>query len=104
MVDINLRVIYRPEPSSLPQMYRTLGLDYDERHVAPPRFLSSNASPPCPSLARHLAVSHPLSGAKHLDLMLSMPPCALHMPSPSCTLADRRPETFPAAAGFSLRL
>uniref|UniRef100_A0A6U4JE51 Prohibitin n=2 Tax=Hemiselmis andersenii TaxID=464988 RepID=A0A6U4JE51_HEMAN len=31
MVDINLRVIYRPQTESLPQMYRTLGLDYDER-------------------------------------------------------------------------
>jgi prohibitin 2 len=31
MVDINLRVIYRPNAESLPQMYRTLGLDYDER-------------------------------------------------------------------------
>jgi hypothetical protein len=31
MVDINLRVIYRPNTDKLPQMYRTLGLDYDER-------------------------------------------------------------------------
>mmetsp|Transcript_30366 Transcript_30366/g.73022 ORF Transcript_30366/g.73022 Transcript_30366/m.73022 type:complete len:301 (-) Transcript_30366:306-1208(-) len=31
MVDINLRVIYRPMQEKLPQMYRTLGLDYDER-------------------------------------------------------------------------
>mmetsp|Transcript_1789 Transcript_1789/g.4220 ORF Transcript_1789/g.4220 Transcript_1789/m.4220 type:complete len:297 (+) Transcript_1789:102-992(+) len=31
MVDINLRVIYRPNTEMLPQMYRTLGLDYDER-------------------------------------------------------------------------
>jgi prohibitin 1 len=31
MVDINLRVIYRPIVEKLPDMYRTLGLDYDER-------------------------------------------------------------------------
>mmetsp|Transcript_34429 Transcript_34429/g.71028 ORF Transcript_34429/g.71028 Transcript_34429/m.71028 type:complete len:301 (-) Transcript_34429:86-988(-) len=31
MVDINLRVIYRPMQEKLPQMYVTLGLDYDER-------------------------------------------------------------------------
>ncbi len=31
MVDINLRVIYRPMVEKLPDMYRTLGLDYDER-------------------------------------------------------------------------
>jgi hypothetical protein len=33
MVDINLRVIYRPMVSKLPDMYRTLGLDYDERYA-----------------------------------------------------------------------
>ena len=31
MVDINLRIIYRPQIDRLPDMYRTLGLDYDER-------------------------------------------------------------------------
>ena len=31
MVDINLRVIYRPMVDKLPDMYRTLGMDYDER-------------------------------------------------------------------------
>ena len=31
MVDINLRVIYRPMVEKLPDMYRTLGMDYDER-------------------------------------------------------------------------
>jgi len=31
MVDINLRIIYRPNVDKLPDMYRTLGLDYDER-------------------------------------------------------------------------
>jgi len=55
MVDINLRVIYRPEPSSLPQMYRTLGLDYDERYHACPH-LAVIQRPPCPSLPRHLAI------------------------------------------------
>ena len=32
MVDINLRIIYRPQVDKLPDMYRTLGLDYDERY------------------------------------------------------------------------
>lgn len=32
MVDINLRIIYRPQIDKLPEMYRTLGLDYDERY------------------------------------------------------------------------
>ncbi|EKX50901.1 hypothetical protein GUITHDRAFT_134990 [Guillardia theta CCMP2712] len=31
MVDINLRLIYRPVVDKLPEMYRTLGMDYDER-------------------------------------------------------------------------
>ena len=31
MVDISLRVIYRPMVEKLPEVYRTLGLDYDER-------------------------------------------------------------------------
>ena len=31
MVNIGLRVLYRPEQQQLPSMYRTLGLDYDER-------------------------------------------------------------------------
>eukprot|EP00960_Hanusia_phi_P071856 767647-Hanusia_phi.AAC.5 len=31
MVDINLRLIYRPVIDKLPEMYRTLGMDYDER-------------------------------------------------------------------------
>jgi hypothetical protein len=31
MVDINLRVIFRPMVHKLPEVYRTLGLDYDER-------------------------------------------------------------------------
>ena len=31
MVDINLRVIYRPVVDKLPETYRTLGMDYDER-------------------------------------------------------------------------
>ena len=31
MVNIGLRVLARPDASSLPSMYRKLGLDYDER-------------------------------------------------------------------------
>jgi len=31
MVDIHARIIYRPNVDRLPEMYRTLGLDYDER-------------------------------------------------------------------------
>lgn len=31
MVNISLRVLSRPEPSELPQIYRQLGVDYDER-------------------------------------------------------------------------
>lgn len=31
MVDINVRIIYRPNIEKLPEMYRSLGLDYDER-------------------------------------------------------------------------
>lgn len=31
MVNIGLRVLFRPEQEKLPSMYRTLGLDYDER-------------------------------------------------------------------------
>jgi prohibitin 2 len=31
MVNINCRVLSRPEVSALPQIYRTLGSDYDER-------------------------------------------------------------------------
>lgn len=31
MVNIRLRVLFRPEASRLPQLYRTFGLDYDER-------------------------------------------------------------------------
>lgn len=42
MVDINLRVIYRPMVEKLPDMYRTLGMDYDERVRATPSSL-------CPS-------------------------------------------------------
>jgi len=30
-VNITLRILFRPEPSSLPQIYGTLGIDYDER-------------------------------------------------------------------------
>ena len=31
MVNIGLRVLYRPEQQQLPSMYRLLGVDYDER-------------------------------------------------------------------------
>ncbi len=31
MVNIGLRVLYRPDPVFLPNMYRQLGVDYDER-------------------------------------------------------------------------
>lgn len=31
MVNIGLRVLFRPEQHELPSMYRNLGLDYDER-------------------------------------------------------------------------
>lgn len=31
MVNIGLRVLYRPEIGGLPDLYRQLGLDYDER-------------------------------------------------------------------------
>lgn len=31
MVNITLRVLARPDPTKLPTIYRTLGLDYDER-------------------------------------------------------------------------
>ena len=31
MVNIGLRVLYRPEQGKLPDMYRLLGTDYDER-------------------------------------------------------------------------
>lgn len=31
MVNISLRVLYKPDTATLPQMYRELGLDYDER-------------------------------------------------------------------------
>ena len=31
MVNMGLRVLYRPDQKELPEMYRQLGLDYDER-------------------------------------------------------------------------
>lgn len=31
MINISLRVLYRPDPTKLPQVYRYLGLDYDAR-------------------------------------------------------------------------
>lgn len=31
MVNIGLRVLHRPSESKLPEMYRQLGLDYDDR-------------------------------------------------------------------------
>lgn len=31
MVNIRLRVLFRPEPEKLPEIYRTNGMDYDER-------------------------------------------------------------------------
>jgi prohibitin 2 len=31
MVNVSLRVLYRPDPSELPELYRTLGTDYDAR-------------------------------------------------------------------------
>lgn len=31
MVNIGLRVLYRPEIGGLPDLYRQLGLDYDDR-------------------------------------------------------------------------
>ena len=30
-VNITLRILFRPVPSSLPKIYQTLGIDYDER-------------------------------------------------------------------------
>lgn len=30
-VNITLRILFRPVPSSLPNIYSTLGIDYDER-------------------------------------------------------------------------
>ena len=30
-VNITLRILFRPIPSSLPKIYMTLGVDYDER-------------------------------------------------------------------------
>jgi regulator of protease activity HflC (stomatin/prohibitin superfamily) len=30
-VDLSLRVLYRPDPTKLPEIYRNLGLDYDTR-------------------------------------------------------------------------
>jgi len=32
MVDIQLRIIFRPMNDKLPEMYKQLGLDYDERY------------------------------------------------------------------------
>lgn len=31
MINISLRVLYRPDPAKLPQVYRYLGRDYDSR-------------------------------------------------------------------------
>ena len=31
MVNISLRVLTRPEPKELPEIYQTLGIDFDER-------------------------------------------------------------------------
>ena len=31
MVNVSLRVLYRPDPSQLPELYRSLGTDYDAR-------------------------------------------------------------------------
>ena len=31
MINISLRVLYRPEQNDLPSIYRNLGRDYDER-------------------------------------------------------------------------
>ena len=31
MVNISLRVLYRPDPAKLPDLYRYLGMDYDQR-------------------------------------------------------------------------
>lgn len=31
MISISLRVLYRPDPTRLPQLYRYLGTDYDAR-------------------------------------------------------------------------
>jgi hypothetical protein len=50
MVDINLRVIYRPMVEKLPDMYRTLGMDYDERvrtSHAPPSALRGSRARAC---------------------------------------------------------
>jgi prohibitin 1 len=30
-VNITLRILFRPKPESLPKLYSTLGIDYDER-------------------------------------------------------------------------
>ncbi len=31
MINISLRVLYRPDPAKLPEVYRYLGRDYDQR-------------------------------------------------------------------------
>jgi len=31
MVNVSLRVLYRPDQTQLPELYRTLGTDYDSR-------------------------------------------------------------------------
>jgi prohibitin 2 len=31
MVNVSLRVLYRPDPAELQELYRTLGTDYDSR-------------------------------------------------------------------------
>ncbi len=63
MIDINLRIIYRPQIDKLPEMYRTLGLDYDERlspslHVAlrAPSLVLPCSPKPHPCLAHQYAL------------------------------------------------
>ena len=31
MINISIRVLFRPDPTKLPQIYRYLGMDYDHR-------------------------------------------------------------------------
>ncbi len=56
MVNIGLRVLYRPSQSELPEMYRQLGLDYDER------VLPSICNEVCVCACRHIYIYKLYSG------------------------------------------
>lgn len=63
MIDINLRIIYRPQIDKLPEMYRTLGLDYDERFSpllrVSPRFVHPPLAFASMPLLFHILASQP---------------------------------------------